>query len=257
MRLLFIGDIVGAPGLAAVTSLLPALRVSEGFDVVVANAENVQGGSGLMPRDYRKLRAAGVDAVTMGDHIYKKMELAELLNNPAEPIVKPANFPPEAPGRDHCRIVVHGHSVVVVSLMGRTYMRPVDCPFHAIDRVLAGIDAKIVLVDVHAEATADKYQLGRYLDGKVTAVLGTHTHVATADEQIFPLGTAFQCDVGMTGPHDGIIGRRTDRILHTMKTFEPSMFDVATNDVRLVGTIIDFDPANGRATAIRRFAKSV
>ena len=256
MRLFFIGDIVGAPGLAAVTTLLPALRIAEGFDVVVANAENVQGGSGLMPRDYRKLRAAGVDAVTMGDHIYKKMELAEVLTNPAEPIVKPANFPAEAPGRDHCKITVQGHDVVVISLMGRTYMRSVDCPFHAADRVLAGTDAKIIIVDVHAEATADKYQLGRYLDGKVTAVLGTHTHVTTADEQIFPLGTAFHCDVGMTGPHDGIIGRRTDRILHTMKTFEPSMFDVATGDVRLVGTIVDFDPITGRANAIRRFVKS-
>jgi len=257
MRLLFLGDIVGVPGLAAVTSLLPALRVAECLDLVVANAENVQGGSGLMPRDYRKLRAADVDAITMGDHIYKKMELAEVLNNPLEPIVKPANFPSEAPGRDHCKIVVQGRDIVVISLMGRTYMRPVDCPFHAVDRVLAGIDAKIIVVDVHAEATADKYQLGRYLDGRVTAVLGTHTHVTTADEQIFPNGTAFQCDVGMTGPHDGIIGRRTDRILHTMKTFEPSMFEVATNDVRLVGTIVDFDPNTGKATEIRRFVKSI
>ncbi|HEX5104543.1 MAG TPA: YmdB family metallophosphoesterase, partial [Pirellulaceae bacterium] len=147
-----------------------------------------------------------------------------------------------------------GTPVAVVSLLGRVFMRPVDCPFAAADRVLAEIpaDVKVRIVDFHAEATSDKQLMGRYLDGRVTAILGTHTHVTTADEQLFPGGTAFQCDVGMTGPHHSILGRRIDRVLETTVTFQPTLFDVAEGDVRLCGTIVEADPATGRATAIRR-----
>ena len=147
-----------------------------------------------------------------------------------------------------------GTQVAVISLLGRVFMRPVDCPWAAVDRVLAEIpaDVKVRVVDFHAEATSDKQLMGRYLDGRVTAVLGTHTHVTTADEQIFPGGTAFQCDVGMTGPYDSILGRRIDRVMETTITFQPTQFEVAAGDVRLSGTIVDVDPATGRATAIRR-----
>ena len=254
MRFLFLGDIVGAPGVAAVRKLLPGIRKSEGLSFVVANAENATNGSGLSPKDYRQLRAAGIDSITLGDHIYKKQEIAEVMANPLEPIGKPANFPAEAPGRDHVAFTVNGVSVVVISLLGRTYMRPVDCPFAAVDHVLASLPARprVVLVDIHAEATADKYLMAHHLKGRVTAVLGTHTHVPTADEQILPGGTAFQCDVGMCGPYDSILGRRIDRVLSTAITFIPSSFDVATNDVRLSGTIVDADPATGAATGIRR-----
>jgi 2',3'-cyclic-nucleotide 2'-phosphodiesterase len=254
MRILLIGDIVGSPGLKLVTSALAALRSREGLDLVVANAENAADGSGLSPAQYRKLIAAGVDCVTLGDHIYRRSEIGAVLASERN-IVKPANYPPQAPGKTWTVVpAADGTSVAVVSLLGRVFMRPVDCPWTAIDRVLAEIpaDVKVRIVDFHAEATSDKQLMGRYLDGKVTAVLGTHTHVTTADEQVFPGGTAFQCDVGMTGPHASILGRRIDRVLETTVTFQPTHFEVASGDLRLSGTIVEADPTTGRATAIRR-----
>lgn len=255
MRLLFVGDIVGSPGVALVRRAVPLLRRAESLDLVVANAENAANGSGLTPSQYRQLRAAGVDAVTLGDHVYKKLEIDAVLLNPAEPAVKPANFPPSAPGKDHTIVTAtDGTRVAVVSLLGRTFMRPVDCPFAAADRVLKTLppDVRVILVDVHAEATADKYLIAHHLKGRVSAVLGTHTHVPTADEQILKGGTAFISDVGMTGPYDSILGRRVDRVLSATVTFVPTAFDVATGDVRIGGAIVDVDAVTGRATAIRR-----
>lgn len=254
MRILFIGDIVGPPGVGIVRAALPVLVPAEGIDLVIANAENAAGGSGLTPRLYRQLRHAGVDLVTLGDHIYKKGEVIPLLEA-EERVCKPANFPPDAPGRDHAVAPARdGTPVAVVSLLGRTFMRPVDCPFRAADRVLAGLAgrARVIVVDCHAEATADKYLLGHYLKGRVSAVLGTHTHVPTADEQVLPGGTAFISDVGMTGPYDSVLGRRVDRVLSTTVTFIPSLFEVATGDPRLAGALVDIDPATGQAHAIRR-----
>jgi metallophosphoesterase (TIGR00282 family) len=254
MRLLFLGDIVGQPGVDMVKSSLPILRQAERIDCVIANAENASGGSGMTPRVYRQLRQAGVDLVTMGDHIYKKQELIKLLEEDAS-IGKPANFPKEAPGRAFVVTKLpDGTAVAALSLLGRTFMRPVDCPFQAVDRVLADLagQAKIIVVDVHAEATADKYLLAHHLKGRVTAVLGTHTHVQTADEQVLPGGTAFIADVGMTGPYDSILGRRIDRVLQTTITFMPTAFDVAEADPRLGGVIVDCDAVTGHAQAIRR-----
>ena len=254
MRFLLIGDIVGKPGERIISRCLPALRQREQLDLVIANAENAADGSGLAPSIYRKLIAAGVDCITLGDHIYRRSEIASVLTS-ADNIVKPANYPAAAPGKTWCVVrSASGISVAVFSLLGRVFMRPVDCPWTAADRVLAEIppEVKIRVLDFHAEATSDKQLMGRYLDGRVTAVLGTHTHVATADEQIFPGGTAFQCDVGMTGPYDSILGRRIDRVLETTVTFQPTQFDVATDDVRLCGTIVDANPETGKATAIRR-----
>ncbi len=254
MRFLLIGDIVGKPGERIVTRCLPHLRQREALDLVVANAENAAEGSGLAPSQYRRLIAAGVDCITLGDHIYRRSEICEVLQSESN-IVKPANFPAAAPGKTWAVVAAaDGTRVAVVSLLGRVFMRPVDCPWAAIDRVLGELppDVNVRLVDFHAEATSDKQLMGRYLDGKATAVLGTHTHVATADEQIFPGGTAFQCDVGMTGPHESILGRRIDRVLETTVTFQPTRFEVAEGDVRLCGTIVDADPATGRATSIRR-----
>ena len=170
-------------------------------------------------------------------------------------IVKPANFPAVAPGRNWALVHARGgEPVAVFSLLGRVFMRPVDCPFLTADRILAEIpvEVKVRILDFHAEATSDMQLMGRYLDGRASAVLGTHTHVPTADECIFPGGTAFQCDVGMTGPHESILGRRIDRVLETTVTFQPTQFEVAAGDVRLSGTIVEADPATGRATAIRR-----
>lgn len=254
MKLLLIGDIVGKPGRQIVAQCVRGLVHELGLDLVVANAENAAGGSGLTPAIYQELIAAGVDGVTLGDHIYKRKEITTTLESQRN-IVKPANFPPDAPGRGSMILQArNGVPVAVISLLGRVFMRPVDCPWLAADRVLASLppEIKVVLVDFHAEATSDMQLMGRYLDGRVTAVLGTHTHVPTADEEIFRGGTAFQCDVGMTGPFESILGRRIDRVLETTLTFNPTHFEVATGDVRLCGTVVECDPATGRATRVER-----
>ena len=254
MRLLFIGDIVGTPGVGIARKAVPLLRSRHGLDVIIANAENASAGAGLYPNTYRQLAAAGIDAFTMGDHIYKRVEICSLFEA-GEPIVRPANFPPDAPGPDHLILnLPSGISLAVISVMGRTFMRPVDCPFRAVDRVLACLPADVrhVFVDIHAEATADKYLMAHHLRGRVTAVIGTHTHVPTADEQIMEGGTAFLCDVGMTGPYGGVLGRRPDRVLPTHIDFVPRPFDIATADVRIGAVLIESDDATGRAVSISR-----
>lgn len=255
VRILFIGDIVGKPGQRIVQRRLPEIRRRERINLVVANGENAADGSGITPSIFRKLLEAGVDCVTLGDHIYRRSEIYSVLESD-EKVVKPANYPPTAPGRPWTIVTGNnGIAVAVFSLMGRVYMKPVDCPFTAADRVLNQLPADVVvkIVDFHAEATSDKQLMGRFLDGKVTAVLGTHTHVPTADEDVFPGGTAFQCDVGMTGPHHSIIGRKIDRVTETTVTFRPTQFQVATDDVRLNGALIDVNPATGRAVSIQRY----
>lgn len=254
MRILHIGDIVGKAGRDIARAAVPILRERHNLSLVIANAENACGGSGLTPAAHRELIDARVDCITMGDHIYRRKELYKTLES-AGNIVKPANFPTTAPGKDYAIVPSkEGLRVAVISLMGRVFMRPVDCPWTAAERVLSQIpnDVKVRCIDFHAEATSDKQLMGRFLDGKVSYCLGTHTHVATADEQIFPKGTAFMCDLGMTGPHESIIGRRIDRVLETTITFRPTMFDVARDDVRLNGAIVDVDTQTGRATAIER-----
>ncbi len=254
MRILLIGDVVGKPGRQIIVRALEGLIARERLDLVIANAENAAGGSGLTPAIYRELLAAGVDCITLGDHIFRRGEIVDILKKQPN-IVKPANFPPEAPGREFAIVTArNGVQVAVISLLGRVFMRPVDCPFAAVERVLKQIpsEARAIVVDMHAEATSDKQLMGRALDGRVSAVLGTHTHVPTADECILPGGTAFQCDVGMTGPYDSILGRRIDRVLETTRTFLPTAFDVATGDPRLCGSIVDIDASTGRATGIVR-----
>jgi 2',3'-cyclic-nucleotide 2'-phosphodiesterase len=254
VRILLIGDIVGRPGVQIVLQRLREIRREHGLDLVIANAENSADGSGITPGIYRSLIDAGVDCITLGDHIYRRKEIQSTLRRETN-IVKPANFPTEAPGNEWAVVTARGGtSVGVVSLLGRVFMRPVDCPWEAADRVLRKMPEDVIVrvVDFHAEATSDMQLMGRYLDGQVTAVLGTHTHVPTADECILPGGTAFQCDVGMTGPYESILGRRIDRVMETTRTFRPTRFDVASRDVRLSGTIVDANPITGRAIAIRR-----
>lgn len=254
MRILFLGDIVGKPGYRAVNQVLLALRKRENLDLVIANAENAADGSGITANIYRKLIHSGVGCVTLGDHIYRRAEFIPTLTTETK-VVKPANYPETAPGRSWTVVTAgNGVRVAVFCLLGRVYMRPVDCPFTAADRVLRELPQDVVVrfVDVHAEATSDKQLLGRYLDGRVSAVLGTHTHVPTADEQILPNGTAFQCDVGMTGPHASILGRKIERVLETTIGFRPTPFQVAKGDVRLNGSVVDVDPSTGRARSIHR-----
>lgn len=256
LKILFIGDVVGAPGRRIVSLALPRLILRWGIGFVVCNAENSAGGSGITERCFEELVEAGVDAFTMGDHVYRKDDIFTLFGR-TDRLCRPANFPLDAPGPE---IVVgearDGTKVGVFTVLGRTYMRPVDCPFRASDRVLERLApmARVVIADIHAEATSDKQLLGRYLDGRVTAAFGTHTHVATADDQILPGGTAYQTDVGMTGPYDSIIGRRIDRVLSVTVSFVPQYFEVATGDARLCGALIEVDPVSGKALSIERVA---
>ncbi len=254
MRLLFIGDVVGPPGLALLSGSLSALVARERIDFVIANGENASGGTGLTPAHYEQLRAAGVNLVTLGDHVYKKRAIIPVLQKEAT-ICRPANFPPEAPGREYALATAgNGARIAAFCVLGRTFMRPVDCPFRAADRVLAALEgqADYIVVDAHAEATGDKYLLANHLDGRVTAILGTHTHVPTADEQILPRGTAYITDVGMTGPYRSILGRRVDRVLPTALTFVPTAFDVASQDVRLGAALVEIDASTRAATSITR-----
>ena len=254
IRILFIGDIVGKPGRRVVLRAVPMLRERENLDLVVANAKNVADGSGITTKIYRSLVGAGVDCITLGDHIYRRAEIYTVLDSESN-IVKPANYPPDAPGKPWTVVSTNGGiQVVVFCLLGRVYMRPVDCPFRAVDRLEDELpeDVRVRIVDFHAEATSDKQLMGRHLDGRVSAVLGTHTHVPTADEQILPGGTAFQCDVGMTGPYDSILGRKVERVLETTLSFRPTQFEVARGDVRLSGAIVAVNPQTGRAESIRR-----
>ncbi len=247
---------MGREAVQMVVDALPHLRRIESLDLVVANAENADGGSGITPAIYRKLLSAGVDGITLGDHIYKKKEIIDLLNEQVA-IVKPANYPAAAPGKTWMALrSATGHAVAVISLIGRVFMKPVDCPFAAIDRVLAEIpdEIKIRIVDMHAEATSDKQLMGRYLDGRVSAVLGTHTHVPTADEQVLPGGTAYQTDVGMTGPHNSILGRVIDNVLLATLTFVPHSFTVGDGDCRVNGAIVEIENRSGRAQRISRFS---
>jgi metallophosphoesterase (TIGR00282 family) len=254
LKILFIGDVVGSPGRRIVGQALPRLIHRWGLDLVVCNAENAAGGSGITIKTHEELAEAGVDVFTLGDHVYRKDEVFDLFER-TDRLCRPANFPLDSPGPEVALAEARDGTVVAVfTVLGRTFMRPVDCPFRAADRVLEGIgaSARVVLCDVHAEATSDKQLLGRYLDGRVSAVLGTHTHVATADEQILPGGTAYQTDVGMTGPYDSILGRRYDRVLAATLTFVPHSFDVASGDPRLCGALVEVDPGTGRALTIRR-----
>jgi len=224
------------------------------LDVVVANAENAYNGSGLSPGQYQRLIDSGVDLITLGDHAYKKREIYSILESGGN-IVRPANFPKAAPGKGWATFVLpDGRSLTVISLLGRVFMRPVDCPFLMADAILAGLpeDRGTVLVDFHAETTSDMQVMGHYLNGRVSAVLGTHTHVTTADEKIMKGGTAFQCDVGMTGPHSGVIGRDARQVTKTALTFQPTSFNVADGEMELHATIVETDDQTHKAILIER-----
>lgn len=254
MRILFIGDIVGKPGVEIVLQALPGFRRQESIDLVIANGENSESGSGITPTIYKRLISAGVDCVTLGDHIYRKKDIISVLES-RDNIVKPANYPAEAPGKTWALVKSEtGKEVAVFSLMGRVFMKPVDCPYHKANDILNEIpeSVKIRFCDFHAEATSDKQLMGRHLDGRVTAVCGTHTHVPTADEQVLPGGTAFISDVGMTGPHHSILGRKIEKVLQATLTFKPVPFDVATGQVEISGVVIEVDASTGKAQGIRR-----
>ncbi len=257
MNVLMIGDIVGRPGRTMVKQQLPALIDELDIQLCVANAENAAGGSGLTPPLALELLGVGIDCLTMGDHVFKQKEIMSFLQ--ADPrVLRPANLPPEAPGRGWTVLESRGGvPVAVINLLGRIFMPPADCPFHAVDALLEELPSqtKVTLVDVHAEATSEKVALGWHLDGRVSAVVGTHTHIPTADARLLPGGTAYITDLGMTGPYESVLGRRIDRVLRSVITGVPTSFDVAKGDVRLSGVLIAVDETTGRATAIERIER--
>jgi metallophosphoesterase (TIGR00282 family) len=255
MKILFLGDIVGISGREAVQRLVPAMKRTGEVDFVIANAENAAGGSGLVERNATELFHNGVDVITLGDHVWDRREVYPFLKE-TDRVVRPANFVKEAPGRGYC--VVSGPKsmpVAVVCLMGRTFMKlSANCPFRTLDEVLKEIplDVKAILVDIHAETTSEKVSMGWYADGRVSAVLGTHTHIQTADERVLPGGTAYVTDLGMTGPYDSVIGQKKELILQRYLMGMPVKFEVAESPATLCGAIIDIDDGTGRAHSIVR-----
>ena len=259
MKLLFLGDIVGKGGREAVKSSLAALREEYQFDFCVANAENIAGGNGMNANCLQELRKAGVDVCTGGDHTWDQKEFPQEIDG-LDFVLRPANLPAAQPGRGYgVFTTANGQKIGVVNLLGRTFLNnAADNPFLAAEQIVAELrrETDIILVDFHAEATSEKIALARYLDGKVTAVLGTHTHVPTADEQIFPGGTAFQCDVGMVGSRESILGREISPILSRFVTGMPTRFTVAEKQISLNGALINVSDG-GRATAIERLHRDL
>lgn len=254
LNILCIGDIVGRPGRRIVAEKLKALVTELDIDCVIANAENAAGGSGLTPQIYEKLLRYGVNLVTLGDHTYRKRDITPILEN-AENIVRPANLSEHASGKRMATFTTSkGPTVGVVSLIGRIFMKPADCPYNAIDRILPQLEqnAEIIVVDVHAEATSEKVAMGYYLDGRVSLCFGTHTHVTTADERIFPQGTAYITDVGMTGAHDSVLGRKVENVLKSFRTQMPFPFEIATEDVRISAILATIDSHTKKAERIER-----
>jgi metallophosphoesterase (TIGR00282 family) len=260
VKILFIGDVVGSPGRDVIKKLLPQLRRDEAIDLVIANAENSAGGSGITPRMARDLFDSKCDVLTSGDHIWRRPEVKELLEREAR-VLRPANFPKETPGQGS-RVfkTAAGIKVGVISLLGRVF---IDCgvssPFRMVkaEIELLNSETKVIIVDFHAEATSEKVAMGWFLDGGVSACLGTHTHIATADEKILPKGTAYITDVGMTGPYDSVIGRKKEKILERFLTGMPVRFELGTDDVQLNGVLLEVDESTGKALRITRVQRKL
>lgn len=252
MKILMVGDIVGSPGRSTFKEVVERLKGSGDVDFVVANAENSAAGRGLTGELAEELLAAGADVLTMGDHIWDQKVLRTYLES-AGRVVRPLNLPPDSPGRGSVSIESDYGRVTVVNLIGRVFMKPYDCPFRAVDKLLASIDpGKIVIVDFHAEATSEKIVMGRYLDGRASIVAGTHTHVQTSDETILSGGTAYITDLGMTGPSGGSLGRDMEQVIAMFKTGLPSPFKVAAGPTVMEGVIVDVDRETGKAKSIKR-----
>ncbi len=255
MKVLFIGDVVGRAGRECVAALLPGLRASHDFELVVANGENAAGGFGLTRPTAEELLSAGVDVITLGNHTWAQREIIPYLDSEA-PVIRPLNYPPGTPGKG--MIVVRGRQgteIAILSVMGRTFMEPIDSPFRGADAALASVEGKVRIVDVHAEATSEKAALAHYLDGRASAVIGTHTHVPTADARQLPGGTLFLTDVGMVGPRDSVIGADVDsmvqRFVRQIPVRPPKSREVR-GPVTFNSVILEIEPSSGRGVSIRR-----
>jgi len=257
VKILFIGDIVGEPGRQAVRKLVPELRQRHELDWVIANGENAAGGSGITVNTAAQIYASGVDVITMGDHLWDQKDVSNLLENEKR-FVRPLNYPEGTPGQGGAVYNVSENiKIGVINVQGRAFMTALENPFTTIMPVVDRLreETPIIFVDFHAEATAEKIGMGRFLDGKVSAVVGTHTHVQTADEQIFPGGTAFLCDAGFTGAHESVIGREIEPVVRRFVTSLPQRFAVAKGRVFLQGVLITIDNETGKATAIERVSE--
>jgi metallophosphoesterase (TIGR00282 family) len=252
--ILSIGDIIGRPGRQAVQKLLPNLRQQYGIELVIANAENIAGGLGVTPATANELLDTGVDVLTSGNHIWAQKEIIPYLDSEM-PILRPLNYPPGVPGRGYITV----GKTLVVNLIGRTFMSNYDCPFRAMDQLLAELEDKppVIIVDFHAEATSEKMAMGRYLDGRVSAVLGTHTHVGTIDAQLLPQGTAYVTDIGMTGPMNSIIGDNIEEVLQRFLTIIPNRLSVGQGKTMFTAILVSIDERSGRATNIERINQEV
>ncbi len=254
MKILFIGDIVGKPGRQALQALLPGIIVSHSIDITIANCENAAGGFGVTRKVVEELYGNEISVLTSGNHIWDKKDIEDFISD-YDTLLRPANYPEGTPGKGS--VVVYsalGTSVGVLNLEGRVFMKSLDCPFRIAEREIAKLKEKtdIIFVDIHAEATSEKEALGWFLDGRVSAIVGTHTHVQTADERILPLGTAYISDVGMTGPFDSVLGIKKGVALERFMTLIPNRYEVAKGDVRLQGVIVDVDDETGRGLSIER-----
>jgi len=254
LNLLCIGDIVGRPGRRIIADKLKPLVNEFAIDCVIANAENAAGGSGLTPQIYNKLLRYGINLITLGDHTYRKRSIIETLEK-ADNIARPANLSEYAAGRGFATYKTDkGPTVAVVSLIGRLFMKPADCPYNAIDKILSKLQqqADIIIVDFHAEATSEKIAMGYHLDGRVSLCYGTHTHVVTADEKILPKGTAYITDIGMTGAYDSVLGRSVENVLKSFRTQMPFPFEIATGDVKIGAILVTVDSNTKKAEQIKR-----
>ncbi len=256
MKVLFIGDVVGNPGRKAVKEIVSPLKKSMGIDICIANCENAAGGSGITYVVAQELYKSGVDAITMGNHTWSKREILNFIDSDPN-IVRPANYPPELPGKGSAVIHVNGKKIGILNLLGRVYMESVDCPFKAAEREIDYLKSsvKAVLVDMHAEATSEKCALAWHIDGRVSCVLGTHTHVQTADERILPFGTAYITDVGMTGPYDGIIGIDREIIINKFITHMPAKFEIARGPAQFNAVVMEIDEVSGKTVSIERISR--
>ena len=250
MKIMMIGDVVGSPGRKIFEREVPRLKKERGIGAVVVNAENCAAGSGITAALSKSFFDAGADVITLGDHTWGQKEFAGQIGA-LERVIRPVNFPAECPGRGWCLVTMPTFRFALVNVQGRVFMNPVDCPFKAMDRALNEIPKDVpVFVDFHAEATSEKITLGHYLDGRVTAIVGTHTHVQTSDAMLLPKGTAYLTDLGMTGPYISSIGRDLKPVTRRFVTGMPSRFDVAEGPCVLEGAIVEFDPASGKALSI-------
>ena len=258
-KVLVIGDTVGKPGRMACRAAIRGLRERHELDLVVLNGENLANGSSVTEQTVNEVLDAGVDVITSGDHIFKKKEAASLVEEHSN-VLRPLNYPSGTPGRGYVVVTTQkGTKIAVINLLGRVFLQTVDCPFRAVETALKSLKSqtKLIFVDFHAEATSEKVAMSWFLDGQVSALYGTHTHIQTADETILPKGTAYITELGMTGPYRSVLGRDIDQVLHRFKTQMPGPMEVATEDIRLSGALIEVDTETGKAKSIQRIHERI